>query len=1585
MSFIFLFFFSYLSKASNIEKSTKKCVIIDPNTNFNNFSYTNYSNNEIEFIVFNTSYSNQLIIDLFSDQFSSHKTLHYSFKSLNDFETEYVYFKNAKNYDLDLSFHSIFVTFSSNNMYIKNLTLFESPIGSSKEKIDLTVDYLKSDFFSLPKTTVSTVNIKKEFIYLEDSEENKRNFPENHATIILSSNSKQKFTQVTRAIDSDNDNFNQKKSIEKAELLNDNSNLNEETLSEETESIPSSFTSEDLDTSSFEGEDETKSIESEESFTSLHPASSFYEEFESSQSSSDDFSDISQSQEETELFSETPSFPFDFDPDNNTNSTNSTNFTEPIDFYLNTSLTVLTLFDEKVEVFYENQENETIKANSTGHLNIFTNSSSFSVRYKSDGYLMTSLKLNLYLLVECAIIFDHSWRILGGQILTNIVFYHSQNHVLTLMTDLDEVPYVTVMPALNVRYVPERPNTESYCLCTKTRLEQCIENEECFLYSVPIDHYYSSSNSIISSIIANSKAITINLYLTYTSFNDVHQFSIKPIIRSRKNLNFISVVPTMEVNLQVFDLSRKRDINKVIMNCVDISNVHVSLTFQNSVDTIILKNSPFVLHSPLSINNFVSDAYSLNRLQSNIVNVYECLAINRSEMNSIGIKFMLHNNATLEVKQISMFPTITIRPSQISFAGNEEEFSVGFNGAFNVKISERTRNNPTVTVTFDVPYNSEIKMIMNFLLENSIIIDFRKSIPFPNGIQINFVPSPDELTSLELLMPDTSDYFDGSYRIFPFGNISGNIDLILASSESVRSFMNSLHHNDFTVSNLSQISLNFNDNLKSVTFFDESIAAKVSDGIGYLVDLQFDRLFINGQMTIISNSTEVIEMSLNYSDYLNTTGSNESLDFGSAKPGLTSKMQDFVLKTTNQESCIFFDDSFSAFMNNSVLSKIKIDHETSNVKLRTNLTTIPNIQVIDDISGVLYYAQLETVNLTHSFNESDTFCEALNDTTIENETNLTCNILFDSMNYRSGPNITVLIEKENILVSQNQFLAENVTFLGKPFSFISKTKSRCKYNFVNISHLKIIPTENSTVLNLSDLNSSNSDEPKSDIKIKPNSTRFDFDIDSFLKGLYDKLEINASLFSRFFRAEFVSLLRTPINFDVNYGENVLFLVEQLKSDVRSLSMVNPSVSVAADIFTLVDDSFSYAIIDSKSLSASYMLVDLSEETFYSSQKKPKSDSSSRQIKQNTSSKKMIPHDSSSSSFNQLNNDLSSSSSSSFNQLNNDLSSSSFNQLNNDLSSSPFNQINNDLSSSSSFNQINNDLSSSSSFNQINNDFSSSSSFNQINNDFFSSSFGDFKHEVSMLDESAHASTMANYRTPFVTSSLFIVHHLRPSTLYVSLASKEIKSQFFFVMDSKSDIVIHLDNSWYQAKNADQVTFIIMNALHHTSNNETFNDTFSNFTYHGQIGIEDEVNVTVETDLYEMPNIRVVDSFMQNITYRMILYQPVWDASMSFYIFLALACVITVISVIFLIMSIFCYKKYELEEERTQNDISNSSRSHPSKVKKPKPKKNIPIENISESIDKSLDNNDNNNESYLKNIHNETFGTTSLSIAIEDSF
>ena len=85
------------------------------------------------------------------------------------------------------------------------------------------------------------------------------------------------------------------------------------------------------------------------------------------------------------------------------------------------------------------------------------------------------------------------------------------------------------------------------------------------------------------------------------------------------------------------------------------------------------------------------------------------------------------------------------------------------------------------------------------------------------------------------------------------------------------------------------------------------------------------------------------------------------------------------------------------------------------------------------------------------------------------------------------------------------------------------------------------------------------------------------------------------------------------------------------------------------------------------------------------------------------------------------------------------------------------------------------------------------------------------------------------------------------------------------------------------------------------------------------------------------------------------------------------------------MSIFCYKKYELEEERTQNDISNSSRSHPSKVKKPKPKKNIPIENISESIDKSLDNNDNNNESYLKNIHNETFGTTSLSIAIEDSF
>ena len=70
-------------------------------------------------------------------------------------------------------------------------------------------------------------------------------------------------------------------------------------------------------------------------------------------------------------------------------------------------------------------------------------------------------------------------------------------------------------------------------------------------------------------------------------------------------------------------------------------------------------------------------------------------------------------------------------------------------------------------------------------------------------------------------------------------------------------------------------------------------------------------------------------------------------------------MQDFILKSTNEKSLsIFFDDTFLPFMNNPVISKIKIDHGTNNVVLKTNLSTVPNIEVLDDVSDVLYYAQL---------------------------------------------------------------------------------------------------------------------------------------------------------------------------------------------------------------------------------------------------------------------------------------------------------------------------------------------------------------------------------------------------------------------------------------------------------------------------------------------------------------------------------------------------------------------------------------------------------------------------------------------------
>lgn len=166
---------------------------------------------------------------------------------------------------------------------------------------------------------------------------------------------------------------------------------------------------------------------------------------------------------------------------------------------------------------------------------------------------------------------------------------------------------------------------------------------------------------------------------------------------------------------------------------------------------------------------------------------------------------------------------------------------------------------------------------------------------------------------------------------------------------------------------------------------------------------------------------------------------------------------------------------------------------------------------------------------------------------------------------------------------------------------------------------------------------------------------------------------------------------------------------------------------------------------------------------------------------------------------------------------------------------------------------------------------------------------------------------------FVTSSLFIVHYNSSEVFYVSLLNKEISSKFFFIMESLNSVHIFLDNSWYQAQNAELVTFVIINA----NKNKRSSDNF---------------NVTIETELYELPNVRVVDSSFNNISYSVKLYDPVFDANMSFYIFISLAAAVAIISIVFMCISIFCAESYNIEDEKTMNELSSSSKKSKSKSK-----------------------------------------------------
>ena len=182
---------------------------------------------------------------------------------------------------------------------------------------------------------------------------------------------------------------------------------------------------------------------------------------------------------------------------------------------------------------------------------------------------------------------------------------------------------------------------------------------------------------------------------------------------------------------------------------------------------------------------------------------------------------------------------------------------------------------------------------------------------------------------------------------------------------------------------------------------------------------------------------------------------------------------------------------------------------------------------------------------------------------------------------------------------------------------------------------------------------------------------------------------------------------------------------------------------------------------------------------------------------------------------------------------------------------------------------------------------------------------------------------------YLSSAYFVVYYYLNQKFDVSIQSKEIESKYIFVISPQIITHIHLDESWYDVRNANNVIFVVMNASSH---------------------------IIIETELRSMPNVRVVNYDFQPLKYYALLYRPVFTVQIGFIIFSSLACAVIIICASFLLISCCCPStvstiddKYfvDLDETPSVSSIDENSNSskhnhipilfHKSKNKKNKEK------------------------------------------------
>lgn len=681
-------------------------------------------------------------------------------------------------------------------------------------------------------------------------------------------------------------------------------------------------------------------------------------------------------------------------------------------YVLNSTLEKLNIYNRYVVAVFSNSTLN-LTCNASNEIQINTSSSTIYINLLESPSYRNHILLNLYLTEVCRLSFDPSFDLVTNNfILEDIRIYHSKE--LTAFS-LTSVPYVTFLPIETVIFIPERHNSENYCLCLKSRFEECVENNECLLYHVNKSNYFYGTNSSFLSAIARSKTNIINIYVTQTKFNtnDYHIIALRQSTVPGKIYNFISTDPDIQTILAVQDSSLDQS-TPIELSFTDISRVELGAR-TGIVTTLRLKNSPINIERSFSVANLETDLSSLATQQTETITITSLLTLlPHTTLSVTGVDLLLAQNSQMNIKEISYFPYVTFSTDFVGFSDGNNDFNVRVQnaGPATIVIQDSTFDLDKVIDIRSANSNVQLQLSVIFNLTNPLVVSFLNSFPLPENVEFSFIPSENEISTLFLIMPFDNEEGPGHY--YNFGNITGNLSLILLTPETIYTFIIASARGDFIINNIPNLALNVMDVVDSVTLFEDSVNISSIYGI----QLHLEKNLVYKQLTLLINTTRNFVLSLGAENM--------------------KSIFPLVIESTVSNTTIFFDETFGQLYSNSmnkkeeslanldlvyaneILKSVVVNHHTFNVTLMTNLEAVPMVVVDDDVNGVLYVANRSYFEIPNN----------------------------NYISYRSGPELLVNVTDDMVTVNQNDFLAEKVTFCGKPFNFLAHSKSRVNYTFV---------------------------------------------------------------------------------------------------------------------------------------------------------------------------------------------------------------------------------------------------------------------------------------------------------------------------------------------------------------------------------------------------------------------------------------------------------------------------------------------------------------------------------------------------------